>query len=194
MTITQEQHVHGGDQPYPEIQELPGDPAARIAAALIHIDKTDLQGLRRMGPHLPESPAAWRLLASHGLTGDDEEERTWGFIIHCMALMTPAVHGWHPHSARIPVGRALFLGGEPRRDMPFYGETRLKQLITARGQSFRDKVVHAVRMLARNGATLDWREMATLIINDVKDPRATDAGRRTLVRDYYRAAPKGRRK
>ena len=194
MTITQEQQVQGGDQPHPEIQESPGDPAARIAAGLIHMDKTDLQGLRRMGPHLPESPAAWRILASHGLTGDDEEETTWGFIIHCMALMTPAVYGRHPHSARIPVGRALFLGGEPRRDMPFYSENRLSQLITARGKSLRDKVLHAVRMLARNGATLDWREMATFIINDVKDPRAMDASRRALVREYYRAAPRGRRR
>ena len=200
MTITQEQQApsgdqpRGGDGPRPEMQESPGDPAARIAPRLLQIDRADLQGLRRMGPHLPESPAVWRLLASHGLTGNDEDETTWGFIIHCMALMTPAVHGRHPHSARTPVGRALFLGGETRRDIPFYSEARLGQLITARGRNFRDKVLHAVRMLARNGATLDWREMATLIINDVKDPRAMDAGRRALVRDYYRAAPRGRRR
>ena len=170
----------------------PPGPAARIAARMIEIDKADLKGLRRMDGHWPESQAAWRLMAENGLTGDSGAERTWAFIIHCIALMTPAVHGRAAHSSRQPVGRTLFLGNESRREAPLYGEPRLGQLLEARGGNFEDKMVHLARMLGHSGIRLDWDEMAQLIINERTDPRAVEASAARILRDYYRAAPRGR--
>ena len=182
----------GAPERAPRQEGQPTGPAARMAARLIEAEGPDMRGLRRMGQHLPESQAAWRLMAENGLTGDSGTERTWGFIIHCIALMTPAVYGRSAHSARIPVGRALFLGGESRREKPFYGENRLGQLVQARGRNLEEKLVQLVRMLGRNGARLDWDELAQLVIDERTDPRAAEAGFAKILRDYYRAAPRGR--
>ena len=152
----------------------------------------DLAGLRRMDPDQPDAAAFWRLMASQKLLGNPEIERKWGLILHGIALMTPTTAGdsdsRSAHNGSMPVGRALFLGGESQRgESGFYSETRFNRLLTARGPMLRVLLARMFRMLAAADVSFNWYEMAMFIRHaDYNEERAEES-RRQLAREYYRA-------
>ena len=152
----------------------------------------DLAELRRMDPDEPDAAAFWRLMAQHDLLNTRETaERRWGLIINGIALMTPTGSGdGNPttaHNGSMPVGRALYLGGESQRASAFYSEARLNRMLTSGGPMLRTLLSRMFRMLAATGVTFNWREMAQFILNEGYDHDAAEKGRRRIAREYYRA-------
>ena len=140
--------------------------------------RRDLAELRRMNPDSPTPPVFWSLMAQHNLPDTSATVSCWALIIHGIALMTPA------SNAGIPVGRALFMGGRPQRDIGFYSKARLERLLKSQGTIFRALLGRMFKMLASAKQPLEWEELAGLIIND------NDAARYQIASDYYRAAPR----
>ena len=152
----------------------------------------DLAELRRMDPDEPDLAAFWRLMAQYGLLDVGEAaERKWALIIHGIALTTPTGSGeanrGTAHNGQMPVGRALFLGGESQRATGFYSEARLNRLLTSGGPMLRTLLARMFRMLAASGVTFNWREMAQFILNEGYDEDAAEQSRRRIAREYYRA-------
>ena len=171
-----------------------GDIAVSFAgqiAQLAEHHRGDLAGLRRMNPAAPDVAVFWRLMAREGLLGVPAVEAKWALILHGIALMTPTSRGdansHTAHDGSTPVGRALFLGGESRRESALYGETRLNRLLTSRGPMLRTLLARMFRMMAAANVSFNWREMAQFILNDGYDEGAAEDGRRRIARDYYRA-------
>lgn len=165
-----------------------GEITARLAAAVARDDfpRGDLAALRRMDPDAPDAAVFWRLLAQHDLLGNPAVESKWALILHGIALMTDTSESRSAHSGNMPVGRALFLGGEEHRDSGFFSETRLNRLLTARGPMLRTLLARMFRMIG-TGQPFNWREMARLILNDgYREDRAENA-RRGIARAYYAA-------
>ena len=161
-------------------------------AALAGYRRGDLAGLRRMDPDQPDAAAFWRLMASQELLGNQETERKWGLILHGIALMTPTTSGdsdnRSAHNGRMPVGRALFLGGESRRgESGFYSETRFNRLLTARESMLRVLLARMFRMLAAADVSFSWYEMAMFIRHADYDEERAEESRRRMARDYYQA-------
>lgn len=172
-----------------------GDTAVSMSgyiAQLAERRRGDLAELRRMDPDDPDAAVFWRLLAQYELLNSGEAvERKWALILHGIALMTPANSGGDnpqtAHDGYMPVGRALFLGGEAQRAQGFYSESRLNRLLTARGTMLRVLQARMFRMLAASGVSFNWREMAQFILNEVYNEDAAEQGRRRIARDYYQA-------
>lgn len=165
-----------------------GEIVARFAAAMARDDfpRGDLAELRRMDPDAPNAAAFWRLLAEQNLLGNANMESKWALILHGIALMTNTAESRTGHAGNMPVGRALFLGGEDSRDTAFFSETRLNRLLTARGPMMRTLLARMFRMMGA-GRPFDWREMARLILYDgYREDRAEDV-RRNIARSYYEA-------
>ena len=117
-------------------------------------------------------------------------ERKWALILHGIALMTPTGNGENAgtaHDGRMPVGRALFLGGEMQRESGFYSESRLNRLLTARESMLRTLLARMFRMLAAAGVAFNWREMAQFILNEGYNEEAAEQSRRRIAREYYQA-------
>ena len=91
------------------------------------------------------------------------------------------------HDGYNPVGRALFLGSESRREQGFYSETRFNRLMTSRGPMLRILLARMFRMLASADVSFNWREMASFILNDGYDDEAAEQSRRRMAREYYGA-------
>jgi CRISPR type I-E-associated protein CasB/Cse2 len=170
-----------------------GDSAVRFAAGMASPGflRGDLAALRRMNPDRPDAAAFWRLLAQEDLLGPPSLEAKWSLILHGIALMTltasgDAVHR-SAHEGQLPVGRALFQGGDPQRGVGFYSETRLNRLLTARGPMLRTLLCRMFRMLASAGVSFNWREMARFVLSDGYDEAAVEGSRRRMARDYYQA-------
>ena len=176
-----------------------GDIAFHLAgavAALPDYDRGGFAGLRRMDPGNPDTAVFWRLMAGEELLGNPVTERKWGLILHGIALMTRTAGGddiasRSAHNGNMPVGRALFLGGESQQATAFYSETRLNRLLTARDDMLNVLLARMFRMLAATGTSFDWREMATLILNDGFNEERAEEGRRRIARAYYRAERRG---
>ena len=151
----------------------------------------DLAELRRMNPESIDSPVLMGLLAGKDLLRGPKVEEKWALILHGIALMTPK--GGNDgdtrtaHDGQMPVGRALYLGGEATREQGYYSETRLKRLLTSRGGMTRTLLARAFRMLAAANVTFSWREMANFIRNDGFDEEAAEWHRRRIARDYFQA-------
>lgn len=185
--------------PGPEAQgedSLPwSERAVRMAGTIAQYAehrRGDLAELRRMDPDEPDAAAFWRLMAQYGLLNSSEDvERKWGLIIHGIALMTPTNSGeGNPntaHNGSMPVGRALYLGGESQRSAAYYSEARLNRLLTSGGPMLRTLLARMFRMLAAGGVTFNWREMAQFILNESYDEDAAEQNRRRIAREYYRA-------
>ena len=160
-------------------------------AQLAEHRRGDLAELRRMDPDDPDAAVFWRLLAPHDLLGNPVVESKWALILHGIALMTPTNGGGNnsqtAHDGYMPVGRALFLGGEVQRAQGFYSESRLNRMLTARGPMLRVLLARMFRMLAASGVSFNWREMAQFILNEGYDEDASEQSRRRIARDYYRA-------
>ena len=149
----------------------------------------DLAELRRMNPDIPSAPVFWRLMAQYDLLGSETVERKWALILNGMAIMT-RTHGGNvvqrsAHRRNMPVGRALYLGGESSRGRAFYSEARLSRLLVAYGPTLRALLVRTFRMMASAERPFDWREMALLILNDGYNEDAAEGIRRQIARQYY---------
>ena len=171
-----------------------GDVAVEIAGRIARLADSrlgDLAELRRMEPDEPDAAVFWRLMAEYDLFGNTDVERKWALILHGIALMTPRNRAGGgastAHDGYTPVGRALFLGGESRRESGRYSETRLNRLLTSRGPMLRTLLARMFRMLASDGVTFNWREMAQFILNESYDEEAAERARRRIARDYYTA-------
>ena len=170
-----------------------GDIAVTFARALASADfsRGDLAELRRMNPAAPDAAVVWRLLARYELLGSPQIENKWALILHGIALMTPTASGdgagRTAHEGMMPVGRALFSGGESQRSSAFYSESRLNRLLTARGPILRTLLARLFRMMAFAGQPFNWREMARFILNDGYNEEAAEQARRRIAREYYRA-------
>ena len=150
----------------------------------------DLAELRRMNPDAPNAAAFWRLMASRNLLGNPAVEAKWALILHGIALMTPTAGGENrtAHNGIMPVGRALFLGGEAERgEAGYYSEPRLNRLLTARGPILRTLLARMFRMLAAANQTCNWSEMARFILNDGYNEERAEDIRRGIARAYYQA-------
>ena len=156
----------------------------------------DLAELRRMNPDSTDSPILMGLLARKELFGPPEVERKWALILHGIALMTPKGSNDDEvrtaHDGQMPVGRALYLGGETTRGEGFYSEARLKRLLSSRGDMTRTLLARAFRMLAAANVTFSWREMANFIHSDGFDEEAAERHRRRIAREYFQAQYRSR--
>ena len=188
-----------------EQRELPGgledlslqDVQSIVNSFILTIRRTsfspgNLAELRRMNPDSPGTASAyWRLMADENLLGNPISERKWALILHGIALMTPrasdANRNRTAHDENIPVGRALFRGGEDSgRDSGFYSESRLNRLLTAQGPILRTLLARMFRMLAAANQSFDWHEMAWLILNE-DDEERFEMARRRIASEYYQA-------
>lgn len=165
---------------------------AGYISQLAEHQRGDFAELRRMDPDEPDAAAFWRLMANYDLLDTRETvESKWGLIINGIALMTPTGSGdGNPttaHNGSMPVGRALYLGGESQRASAFYSEARLNRMLTSGGPMLRTLLSRMFRMLAGGGVTFNWREMAQFILNEGYDHDAAEKGRRRIAREYYRA-------
>ena len=178
-----------------EPRESWGDIALSISfdiAGLVHRRRGDLADLRRMDPEHVDAAVFWRILARHDMPNLTEDwERKWALIVHGIALMTPTNVPENSrktaHKADTPVGRALYLGPDSRRDAGFYSESRLNRLLTARGQMQQVLLARLFRMLAKQDCAFNWREMAWFILNEGHSEDAAERARMQIAREYYRA-------
>ena len=157
-----------------------------------NFQRGDLAQLRRMDPDAPDASAYWRLLADRGLLGNAGWEGKWALILHGIALMTRTAGNGaadrSAHDGHMPVGRALFLGGESgRRESGHYSESRLNRLLTARGPILRTLLARMFRMMAAAGQPFDWGEMARFILYEDYDDERAELARRRIARGYYQA-------
>ena len=145
----------------------------------------DLAALRRMDPESPNAAAFWRLTARYDVLRGEEAERKWGLILHGIALMTKTggdTIGRSAHVRGLPVGRALFTGGDVNRTTAFYSESRFNRLLTARGPMLKALLARMFRMMAATDQGFDWYQMSQFILSE--GDRA-ERIRRSIARDYY---------
>lgn len=151
----------------------------------------DLAELRRMAPDKLDAAAFWQLLARNDLLGNPVVERKWALIVHGIALMTRTAGDDLPsrsaHDGNMPVGRALYLGGEVVRPQAFYSETRFNRLLTSRGPMLRTLLARMFRMMAAADVSFDWREMARFIQYEGSFEDSAENARRLIAREYYHA-------
>ncbi len=151
----------------------------------------DLAELRRMDPDSPDAAAFWRLMARQDLLGSPAIERKWALVLHGIALMTRTAGSDAPsrsaHDRNMPVGKALFQGGDANRTTAFYSESRLSRLLTARGSMLRTLLARMFRMIAAADQPFNWYQMAQLILNEGHNEERAEAVRRNIARNYYRA-------
>jgi len=170
--------------------------AARVASQ--EFRRGVLAHLRRMDPDAPDAAAYWRLMAERGLLSNPVWEAKWALILHGIALMTRtsggATAGRSAHDGRVPVGQALYLGGDPGRlEVGFYRESRLNRLLTARGPMLRMLLARMFRMMATADQPFNWGEMAEFILYDGHDEERAERARSRIASDYYQAERRGRR-
>lgn len=154
----------------------------------------DLAELRRMNPDAPDTTAFWRLMAQKQLLGNAVVESKWALILQGIALMTSTASSRSAHDGTIPVGRALFYGGDSDRTRAYYSENRLNRLLVARGPMMRSLLARMFRMMGSTGQPFDWREMARLILNDGYNEERAENVRRRIARSYYMAEMQSERK
>ena len=92
------------------------------------------------------------------------------------------------HDGYMPVGRALFLGGDAsRRERGYYSELRLNRLLMARGPMLRTLLARMFRMLSATDQSFNWREMARFILREDYDEDQFEMSRRRIASEYYQA-------
>ena len=197
MTATQENHtpVNPGvsdtaDTPGPNTSEASSTVTLAGLITSENFPRADLAQLRRMDPDSPDA-AFRRLMKQQDLSHSAEAESKWALIIHGIALMTPANNGNDnlrtAHHDHAPVGRALYLGSESHRKAGFYSEPRFNRLMTSRGPVLRTLLIQMFQMMASDGVTFNWREMASFILSEGHDDEAAEQSRRRMARRYYQA-------
>ena len=141
----------------------------------------DLAGLRRMNPEVPDTAAFWQLMARRGLLDNPALESKWALVMHGIALMTP-----NTHNSEVPVGMALYEGGESGRKNAFYSNLRLNRLLKARGSLLVTLLTQMFRMMKAARQPFDWGEMASFILGEVDEPEKQEEARVKIARAYYR--------
>ena len=157
-----------------------------------NFQRGDLAQLRRMDPDAPDAAAYWRLMADRDLLGNPAWEAKWALILHGIALMTRTagseVASRTANDGQIPVGRALFLGGDSgRRESGYYSESRLNRLLTARGPILRTLLTRMFRMMAAANQPFNWSEMARFILYEGHSEEQSEQARRRIASAYYQA-------
>ena len=181
--------------PSPVSTPIPFNFGVVLANTIDHIEGAEMTtgqkaSLRRMNPDNPDSTPFWKLMSQRGMDGVDVKK--WGLITHGIALM--AHGGGAAHRARTPVGRTLYLGGEQQAgERGFYSEDRLATLLAARGPALHSLLARLFRLLANEGCSFNWREMAWFILNEGYNEEEADKSRIEIARTYYRTAPRGKR-
>ena len=143
----------------------------------------DRSKLRRMDYTKPDTAAFWRLMAREGIPRNPDLSK-WGLIVHGIALMAHGAGGL-AHTPKRSVGRVLYEGGGNRD--PFYSQDRLATLLSAEGSTLHRLLARLFRMLASEGCSFNWREMAWFILNEGRDDERADEARHKIARAYYRA-------
>ena len=181
------------------LPELPGSPIpANFRVVMDNTIETiesaevttgEKASLRRMDIENPNSPIFWRLMGQRGIPRN-AEMRKWGLIMHGVALMA---HGSAvAHNPNLPVGRVIYLGGDPQPgERGFYSEDRLATLLAARGQTLRRLLARLFRMLANEGCAFNWHEMAWFILNEEHNEEQAEQSRIRIARAYYQAERRG---
>ena len=152
------------------------DPIASMAGQIRHLGNGERAKLRRLD--LTASPMAdgiiYGMLARAGIDFSrirDDEMDAWRLAALAGALMSGS-GGGAAHAPNRNMGRTLQRAG--------YSEARLMQLA---GQPSRDRIIRAVRLLAKKGdGPYDLRTVHQLAD---PDPGTRTAATRTLVRDYF---------
>ena len=67
----------------------------------------------------------------------------------------------------------------------FYSELRLNKLLKAHGSTLGVLMTQLFRMMSAANQPIDWREMATFILNVGVNEDAAEASRRRIARSYY---------
>ena len=169
-----------------------GEIVARFAAAMGRDDfrRGDLAELRRMDPDAPDAAVFWQLLAEENLEVSPAIEVKWALILHGIALMTPTAGRTgsqrSAHDGNTSIGWALFFADDEQRTRPFYSNTRLNRLLTARGPMLRTLLARMFRMMG-DRRPFNWREMARLILNDGYNDEWAEDARHGIARAYYQA-------
>lgn len=146
--------------------------------------------LRRMDHTNPNSSAFWKLMVQRGMPEKAGIEK-WGLIMHGIALMSHGASNGIAHQPRTPVGKTLYLGGEQQPgERGFYSEDRLATLLAARGPALHRILARLFRMLANEGASFNWREMAWFILNEGYNEEQAEQYRIGIARAYYLTAPR----
>lgn len=143
--------------------------------------------LRRMDPDNPDAAIFWKFMSWRTMPRNPDIKK-WGLILHGIALMS---HRGRAHNSGMPIGRALFYGGDDSRDRAYYSEERLATLLAARGDTLRRLLVRLFRMMGNEGRSFDWFEMARFILNDGHDEERAEQARTEIARAYYRAKSYG---
>lgn len=137
----------------------------------------DRARLRRMDYNAPNTPAFWQLMVRDGMPRNPDVAR-WGLITKGIALMAHGSGSGLAHNRRIPVGQALH---------EVYSEDRLSTLLAARDDTLHSLLARLFRMLANEGSSFNWREMAWFILNEGHNEAQADQSRVEIARAYYRA-------
>lgn len=150
----------------------------------------DKASLRRMKTENLNSAVFWKLMTQPGMRGIVPMKG--GLIMHGIALM--AHRDGKAHHAGTPVGRALYLGGQQQPgERGFYSEDRLSTLLAARGPALHRLLARLFRMLANEGVSFNWHEMARFILNEGYDESQADQCRIKIASAYYRVQRSARR-
>ena len=183
------------EEPQDEADECIVRTARRIAE-LARSKPAELAELRRMDPDHPDGAAFAKLMTQERIMPRGDDEAKWGLIVHGIATMTPSGTGggfYGAHAGRRSVGRTLYLGGNRQRTSPFYSEQNVNHLLLDQGEASRIRLQRAFKVLARDRAKLDWREMGRLILKDETDEEGAEAARATIAEDYFNAQRRARR-
>ena len=150
-------------------------------------DRGELAALRRMDISQPHVPMYWRLMNYRGLLGETTSvrwERKWAVIFKGIALMTrntpPVICA---HNRQIAVGRALYGDG----DNPLYSQRRLDRLLRLSDDSLLEALLAVCRRMHSARASLNWGELALMILHEGLNEQRATAARTRIAREYYRA-------
>lgn len=158
--------------------------ARRIAAAIAggQVARGDVSALRRARPGDLGGPAVWKLavrfLEPDGLLHEegphrDAMERRWTALLAGMASAKSSGKGRQLGSALADAK---------------VSEARVLRLLRARGVALLRVVRTVVHQLDSSGTTIDWGELAELVLSEGK-PEWQEAVRRRVARAYYRTTP-----
>ena len=170
--------------------QLPADLESVITclAETIEADDFGASGrnqLRRMDYNAPDSPFFWQMMVGEGMPRNPDIAK-WALIVKGMAEMA---HGARiAHRPGTPIGQTLYLGrGQQPLERSYYSEQRLATLLSARGPALLRHLDRLFRLLANDGCSFDWCEMARFILNEGYSEGEADDARTQIARDYYRA-------
>lgn len=156
------------ESPWSQIPRVIDSLSQKLASD--HFPPADLAALRRGEG---AGPAFWKIAVHHlepvGVLHSTDQETKWAAILAGMAKMP----GRHAKGRRL--GHVL---AETK-----VHEMRVLRLLRARGDALLDTVRTVAHQLASQGETVDWTDLAHLILSEGSDWE--DPVRRQIALDYY---------